>query len=296
MPTVRVKVLDATPAHNPVGGVACKIYDADGVTLITQGTTDAVTGVAEFVLDEGVNYYLRAGKSGASIVNPHILAVDDEDIQTHAITADVASSSVAPDVAKCRVTGHMVNAAGDPIENAEVKFIATQDLRPTGSGIVAAAKIIKSDEDGRIQLDLFRGMYYDVYVMDDPEPNTCLVPNAGSISLEDLIYPVPSAVTFTPDTVTMNRGEEQEVSVSITLTDHRSLRDIHAAGALDTYVDLQTQTGLVIEEIGTDSIVLRAETEGVYTVTASNKSGSSLWIHRVPITSISGELGVVVQP
>lgn len=239
---------------DPILGALVRVFDAAGAVFQTQDFTVDVAGdaVAEVTLDGDDppnDYTIRLSKTGVAFdgslgddsKSPQLIEIysppaaaptgkNDFDLRGETFTRPVAT-----DPRLCRASGHFKDGAGRPLPGLDIKMI--NQFKPAivdGDAIMGERLDLRTDEDGYCQLDLYRGGEYRAWVQsiqaaeDDPTgaivfPREVVVPDASSANLVDLLFPIVATVAYTPTTVSIAVGGEQEVTVVVTASDGRVL-------------------------------------------------------------------------
>lgn len=193
-------VTDTAPAASPIEGVLLRLYSADGKLFYTDTITNA-EGHGGFLLDDGVQYQLRLYKFQVSFTNPLLFSLAAPPaLNVFDVKGAVFVPPVALDPRLCRASGFFRRGTGAPAANVDAHFIPKFDpLLLEGAAVLTERDIIRTDERGFAQIDLIRCGEYDVTIqgMDDMR-RTISVPDAPSVNLPDLLFPVVHQITFSP--------------------------------------------------------------------------------------------------
>lgn len=205
MTTVRLFVMDDAPVPTPVTGAVVRVFSADGVLFVTQGTTDE-NGEALFELPEDT-YWVRFFKSGFQF--PSRLSIDVLETETNAFEVsgiDLLARPPATDVNLCRVTGQIVTGTGAASSGATIYFMSTGEPRLVGRALWCPSKVYAhSDASGVMMLDLVRNTVYEAWIAGhDDATYRIRVPDFPSVDLSDLLFPYVASVHV----------EEPEVAVA----------------------------------------------------------------------------------
>jgi hypothetical protein len=193
---------DTAPAATPLEGVVLRVYSADGKQFYTETLTDA-QGHGGFLLDDSVPYQLRLYKYQVSFTNPVLFSVVNP-IPPATNVFDLKGTPFVPPVAVdprlCRASGFFRTATGAPAPNTDIHFIAKfNPLLLEGSAVLTERAINRTDERGFMQIDLIRCGQYDVTIQGMEDLFRSInVPDAPSVNLPDLLFPVISQITFNP--------------------------------------------------------------------------------------------------
>lgn len=276
--TVRVFVVDEqTPTPSPLENVLVRIFNAAGDTFITQDYTD-VQGIADFTLDGDdppIEYQARLSKTGVAFdgslgddsKSPQLLEVYSPPASAPSGTNDFTikgqsfSRPAASDPRLCRASGFFRRADGSPYPGLDLIF--TPRFKPAivdGDSVMWGSIHTRTDEDGYLEIDLYRGGEYSVLVetLDDC-PRDVVVPDASSENLVELLFPVVDQVVFAPTSVTLAVGETADVVPTVTASDQRVL-DGAASNDVE-YTVLDTDVATV--SVQSDKIVITAVAAGM---------------------------------
>jgi hypothetical protein len=297
--TVRIFVVDQqTPTPDPIESVLVRVFNAAGDTFISQDYTDA-NGIADFTLDGDDppnEYQIRLSKTGVAFdgglgddsKSPQLIEVYSPPAASPSGTNDFTvkgqtfSRPVATDPRLCRASGFFRRADGLPYSGLDVIF--TPRFKPAivdGDSVMWGSINARTDEDGYLEIDLFRNGEYSVLVetLEDC-PREVVVPDAPSENLVDLLFPVVAQVTFDPTSVSIAVGETAEVVPTVTGSDQRVLEGA-APADVEYTVDDETVASVSVQS---DKIVITGLAAGTAQVDVSRLDESVVVI---PETGIS---------
>lgn len=193
-------VTDTAPAAGPIEGVVLRVYSADG-KLFYNETSTGVDGHGGFLLDDSNTYQLRLYKFQVSFTNPLLFSVtSNESENVFDVKGTVFAPPSAVDARLCRASGFFRRGTGAPASNVDVHFIPKFDpLLLEGAAVLTERDLARTDARGFMQIDLIRCGQYDVTIqgMEDMY-RTISVPDAPSVNLPDLLFPVIQQITFDP--------------------------------------------------------------------------------------------------
>jgi len=200
---VNVLVEDRKPPHNPVQGVLVRVYSVDGKKFFTQSET-GVDGKAGFLLYTQ-EYSFRFFKFQVSFRQPQLFTVLEGAggvplLNEFGIQAEIVEPPIANDPRLCRASGYFRDITGAPHRNLDIIFIGEfAPILLEGSGVLSERRMVKTDENGYVQVDLIRCANYSVTIegMED-RIRSVSVPDAPSVNLPDLLFPVVASVSFSP--------------------------------------------------------------------------------------------------
>ena len=195
---VDVLMQDSASPHAPIAGVSVFVYDSTGTTLITSGAT-ASDGHVQFMLPELLTYQLRTYKQGISSPQPTYVDVLSSG-NTFSIDASVFTLPQAVDPNLCRLSGYVKWPDGRPKAGLNIHFIHRYNpLVVDGVGIFGERVAMRSDSNGYLQIDLWRGGVYRAVV--DGHENVgrdILVPLLPAANINYVLFPQIEEVIFTP--------------------------------------------------------------------------------------------------
>lgn len=275
--TVRVFVVDEqSPTPEAIEGVLVRVFNAAGDTFISQDYTDA-SGIADFTLDGGDppnEYQIRLSKTGVAFdgslgddsKSPQLIEVYSPPANAPSGTNDFTvqgqtfSRPAATDPRLCRASGFFRRADGEPYPYLDVIF--TPRFKPAivdGDSVMWGAIHTRTDENGYLFIDLFRGGEYSVQVETlEDGPRDVVVPDVPSENLVELLFPVVEQVVFVPNSATMSVGDVLEIVPTVTASDQRVLE---GAAGTDVLYEVEDPT---VASVSTqsDKIVLTALSAG----------------------------------
>lgn len=197
--SVDVFVADSTPLHNPIQGVLVKVYDPTGSTFFTQDTTDAL-GHVGFLLETQL-YSLRFFKFQVGFAQPVLAEVlASPAINKFNVFGDIFVPPTPTDLRLCRASGFFRDVSGSPKRFLDIQVISKfSPILLDGAAVITERQIIRTDEKGYAQIDLIRGGKYQVTIeaFEDCQREIA-VPDATSVNLPDLLFPVVAQVIFDP--------------------------------------------------------------------------------------------------
>jgi len=200
---VNVLVEDRKPPYDPVPAVLVRVYSVDGKKFFTESETDPY-GKAGFLLYTQ-EYSFRFFKFQVSFRQPQLFTVLEGVegaplLNEFGIQAEIVAPPVANDPRLCRASGYFRDITGAPHRNLDIIFIGEfAPILLEGSGVLSERRMVKTDEKGYVQVDLIRCANYSVTIegMED-RIRSVSVPDAPSVNLPDLLFPVVGSVSFSP--------------------------------------------------------------------------------------------------
>jgi len=207
---VDLYALDTTPQQNPISGVVVKVLSTNGTIIWGQATTD-VNGHVGFLLPAGT-YQIRFFKFNVTFQNPLTIVVEDPPgVNTFDVPGTLVTPPVPTDSRLCTAYGFFRKVDGSPAPNTEIHFIAKFDpLWVDGAGILNERIIVRTDETGYVQVNLFQNAQYDCTIAGEEEITRHIdVPPLPNCNIVDLIFPIPASVVFSPEppfTVSISGG------------------------------------------------------------------------------------------
>jgi len=248
--TVKFYVTDQSA--NPILGVLVRVFDSTGTTFITQDYTVDVGGdaVAEVTLDGDdppIDYTIRMSKTGVAFdgslgddsKSPQLVSIysppaaaptgkNDFDIQ-----GETFERPTATDPYLCRCSGFFRDASGRPLPNLDIFLI--NKFMPAiveGDAVLGERLDLRTDEDGYLEVDLYRNGEYDAFVQ-SIQASDCsnatvflreiVVPDRSSVSIIDLLLPVVSEITWDPAVPSVAAGDTLDLVPVVKASDFREL-------------------------------------------------------------------------
>jgi hypothetical protein len=313
--TVRVFTVDQNGSALP--GVLVRVFDITGTTLIAQGTS-AVVGtdaVADFTLDGDnppTSYSVRLSKSGVGFDGSYGDAFNSP--QSIDVWSPPASSPTGKNDFEvkgqtferpqshnprlCRCSGFLKDASGKPLQGAYIDFI--NQFRPLlvdGYVVLGERLTVRSDLDGYVEIDLYRGGIYEarVHSIDAVDPDGLVatrevhVPEERGWDVGALLFPVVGSVLWAPATAVLSVGGSLDVVPTIRGTDNRVL----AGTALQDVIFESADPTIASIDVGSDKVTIRGVSAGATEVTIRRKDET---VVVVPDTTVTGSpLSVTVN-
>lgn len=287
--TVRIFVVDQqTPTPAPIENVLVRVFDATGAIFIAQDYTD-VNGIADFTLDGGDppnEYQIRLSKTGIAFdgslgddsKSPQLIEIWTPATSSPSSTNDFTvrgqtfSRPVATDLRLCRASGFFRRADGHPYPNLDLIF--TPRFKPAivdGHSVMWGDIHTRTDKDGYLEIDLYRGGEYAVEVetLEDCQRDI-VIPDATSINLIDLLFPVVAQVTFDLQSLALLSGESVDVVPTVLASDLREL--VSPAGDDVIYTIADPTVASVV--LGDGKIVVTALQPGTTQLDVSRKDAT----------------------
>lgn len=277
-------VTDTSPASNPIAGVVLRVYSPDGALFYTQTTTDD-QGHGGFLLDDSVQYQLRLYKFQVAFTNPMLFSVVvPPGLNTFDVKGVVVTPPSAVDPRLCRASGFFRRGTGAPAKNVDIHFLPKfNPLLLEGAAVLTERDINRTDAQGYMQIDLIRCGQYDVTIqgMEDMS-RTISVPDAPSVNLPDLLFPVVSQIVFSPPgPYSVTIGSDLDIFPTVLASDGEVLT---GTGAGTVVWGTDGPTVAAVLDNGTN-LTLRAFRSGTTALTATRHDKS---IVRYPDLGIIG--------
>jgi len=288
METVEITVKDDQLVPQLVDDVVVRVYDSTGTTLITSGTTgDVITGKVQFTLPGSTptptTYQLRFYLMGGSIRSPQYITVFSpaSDAPTHAnnfaITAHLFTLPDATNPRLCRASGYIWGPDGRPHRGIDLAFIPCfNPLVVDDIGVLGERRNIKTDQDGYVEIDLWRdGMYEATVESQENVTRIVSVPDRPSINIMHLLFPIVVKVAYGPTPpLNVPLGGILTVTPSVQSNDYRTLVGTASEDVLYT-VDDPTIATVLIQQ---NTIVLNGLTGGSTNLRVTRKDPSIVYI------------------
>jgi hypothetical protein len=303
--TVRIFVVDQqTPTPDPIENVLVRVFNVTGDTFITQDYTNAL-GIADFTLDGDDppnEYQIRLSKTGIAFdgnlgddsKSPQLIEIYSPASASPSGTNDFTvkgqtfSRPVATDQRLCRASGFFRRSDGQVYPNLDIIF--TPRFKPAivdNYGIMWGSINARTDENGYLEIDLFRYGEYSVLIESLEDcPRLIIIPNTPSENIVDLLFPVVEQVVFSPSSLSIAVGDEEEVIPSVSASDQRvlegtALEDVEYTIADESIATLSVQSDkLVITgvSVGTTQIDVARLDESIVFIPDSGITYSPLSI------------------
>lgn len=308
--TVKFYITDQSA--NPILGVLVRVFDSTGATFITQDYTVDVGGdaVAEVTLDGDdppIEYTIRLSKTGVAFDGS--LGDDSKSPQSVEVYSPAAAAPTgkndfdlqgetferptATDPRLCRASGFFKDGAGRPLANLDI-YLINQFLPAIvdEAGVVGERLDMRTDEDGYVQVDLYRGGEYRAMVQSLQAaeadntgaivfPREIVVPDRSSVNIVDLLLPIVAEVTWDPASVSVPAGDTLDLTPTIKSSDYRELTGI-ASGDVSYEVE---DTDIATVECQADKLVVTGVAAGTTNLVVSRLDES---IVKIPDSGISG--------
>jgi hypothetical protein len=307
--TVKVYVKDQN--DDPIVGVLVRVFDSAGAVFVAEDYTVLVSGraVADFTLDGGSpnSYTIRLSKIGVAFDG----ALGDESKSPQLITIYSPPSSspngtndfevvgqtfalpVATDLRLCRASGFFKDPAGRPLPGLDITFI--NQFKPAlvdGYGVMSAKVDLRSDEDGYVEVDLYRNGEYRAMVESIEAPSSddtgsiiferkVMIPDRSSVNINDLLFPIVKSISFDPDPIFLPAGTSLDITTLVTSSDFQVL----VGTAFEDIIYDTDDKDIAVVTALVDKLVLVGVAPGTTNLTAVRKDQTIVFI---PWTGITG--------
>ena len=282
---VDVYVIDQL-SQAPVDGVVVRVYSTDGKRKLGEGISDE-NGRAAFLLPGPAEYDLRFYKFATGFTQPLRISVLS-DPATPGKTpnafnayANLFEHPQATDPRLCRASGYFRAADGAPRPQLDIHFIAT--FRPAlidGSLVMDERRVIKTDNNGFGCIDLIRCAIYSVTIEHyEDQLRKIRVPDAPSVNLPDLLFPVVDSVT--QDAVSVGVGVDLELTPIVL-----DSAGVPLPGTAMHDVNWSVDDPAIVHlTVGSEVLTVRGLVKGSTELLAERRDNS---IIRIPATGITG--------
>lgn len=281
----RITVKDQNSAV--VKSVGVRVYDQNNEVLVASGYTDA-NGKVSFSLVAG-RYYLRfyGDHVLVDVPSPKRIKVrvpPPENAWLIQVTTHVSPTS--PDPNMCRVWGYFRTASGKPLAFQYLRLAAYSSpvgMYAVSRGIGQEPVHVMTDNKGYAQVDLPRGAEFTVVMAGFlDEMFTLKVPDKDSQNLIDMIFPVPSKVTFSDESaLAVTVGNLTAVrTYALEMSDGNAPEE-----PLPYYVQLTSSDEAVAKvEVDNDTWQVLGVSAGSATISAKIRDGK--FLARVPAAAL----------
>jgi uncharacterized protein YjdB len=268
--TVRVFVEDEqSPTPAPIENVLVRVFDAAGAVFISQDYTDAL-GIADFTLDGDDppnGYTIRLSKTGVAFdgnlgdgsKSPQKIEVWTPPANAPSGTNDFEvrgqtfNRPVATDPRLCRLSGFFRRSDGEPYAWLDFRFKPC--FKPAivdDDGVLWGTIEARTDEDGYIEIDLFREGEYRVTVetLTDDE-RLIVIPDVSSENIVEILFSIVETVVFLPASLTMAVDDQEEVVPTVIASNQQVLegtaqQDVEYTSSDETVAIVTVQSDLLV--------------------------------------------------
>lgn len=228
---VDIFVKDDSVSPAPTPDVSVSVHNDTTKVMVAWGVTDA-DGRAAFLLPPGI-YEVRLFKLGVVFPRPSRLQVtDSQDVTQNAfdLVGTLLSLPISTDPRTCRCTGRFVDSSNNPIPNVTVRISPKAEQGSQAPEVVDGdqvlggySKTLKTDQSGRVTVDLMRGgEYYVVWSGEDDDSWNFKVPDRASANLIELIHPTPRSASWESPTLSVAVGVTQRVILDVLFSDYQT--------------------------------------------------------------------------
>lgn len=267
-----------------ITGVIVKVFSPSGGVFYTQQITDD-DGRAGFLLSTQ-QYSMRFFKFNATFSMPQLFTVLEAPASNvFDVVGETFVLPTASDARLCRCTGFFRNPDGSPRSFLDMHFYPEfSPIVLEGSAVTPKKMAIRTDEQGRAQIDLIRGGCYRVTLEGlDHEERFVRVPDLAGTNLSNVLYAVVDRVSFDPPGPwTLAAGTELEVTP--TVYDSAGVT-LHGTGQNDVDWSI-SDTNLGSVSVGEFKLTLRASSVGSLELRAVRNDQS---IIRIPNAAVEGQ-------
>ena len=304
--TVNFECVDQELPPNPVGSVVVRVYETND-TFVTELISDPVTGIASGLLDGAAaptphDYNIRVYKYGNTVDTPQAISIYDPPAgapitgtNDFKITLDPNKAQAPADPALCRLSGYIRMGDGQPAAGQVIRFAPMFDpLIIDDVGVFATPVYREADDEGCIEVDLFRGGVYAAFV-EDIHPN-CIqeayrkiyVPDRSTAELLNVLFPVVTLVEWNPvGPWSVAVGGTLTVTPTVTASDYRVLEGL-AEGDVEYAVD---DRSIAQVSMNSSTLTLEGISSGTTKLRVSRRDES---ISRVPASITGGVVDITV--
>jgi hypothetical protein len=289
---VDIYVVDNTPQAKAIPGVTVKVMSEDGKTLYTLAATDADGYVGIMLPSEMSPFQVRLFKPQWQFTNPQFLEVVPAGVNIFDVVGVGITPPVPTDSRLCTAFGFFRDLTGKPQQGVRMYFIS--EFKPfllDGAAVMTEREEVITDEEGYAQIDLIRhGMYRVTISSNEDYQRKISIPDQPNVNLPDLLFPVVSAISFSPSIPpTMHVGDpDLQVTPYVVSSDGNPTDPTN--GACDVTWKSSDPNVLAVLPAG-GILTLRALSAGTAQVIATRQDQS---IVRIPDPGITGVPATVV--
>jgi hypothetical protein len=283
-----------------VEGVFVRAYQPDG-TFVTEGTTDD-DGEVLFLLPAGA-YDLLFFKQGFAVVQPQRITVVEDDPAIYRVAGHLHTLQEAVDPLYCRVSGYLRDLLGRSATDLNLQLEAVSEVLVANHILTSpgTSKLLRPDSSGLFQFDLLRGQKYNLYPFAiasmlgvSPAKIEVLVPNTPAVSLDSLLFPVPTSFTFSVDAKTLHVGDPTDMSVLTTVT--HSDGNVRQNALVWGGVKVTNTDGSVVEAVlGAGMVMLRPLKPGTAVISAERAVNDKVQFLPQAPAFTAGTLAITVE-
>ena len=292
--SVDVVVSDNTPLGSPVEGVLVRVFDETNTNFQTEATTDADGRVGFTLFTQKWN--LRFFKFGTQVPQPQEMEVvepvfGDPLVQTFDVVAVVFVHPIANDPRLCRASGFFRDVTGAPHAFLDIHVIGQfEPVLLEGAGVLNERRAIRTDEDGFACIAMILGASYTATIQGHEDQQRLInVPDAPSVNLPDLLFPVVESVAF-------DISGPHSLSVGSTLTlvpTVVSSDGVELVGTATSDVSWKSSdTNVLSVTLGPTELTLTGISAGSAEITAVRTNQTIIRIPSIPIQGVP--VGVTV--
>lgn len=279
--------------QSPVEGVLIKVFNQAGSLVYSETTTDSA-GLASLLLPTN-DYSARFYKQHVSFSQPQLFTVlAAPSTNVFDVVATVYEPPTPTDPRLCKATGYFRSVTGAPHAYLDMHFQGNFDqFIVDGDGVVDCKDIVRTDKDGFVCVNLYRGAEYMV-IMECLEdcPRLIKVPDAPNVNLADLLFPVVANVVFDPvgPFTILGVGEAYDLEITPSVYDSTG-RLLEGTSVTNVTWKVEDES-IAVVTVGTDTLTLRGIAAGTTNLTAERLDKS---IVKIPDSGISGQpIGITV--
>jgi len=245
--TVRIYTIDEL--GDPLVGVLVRFFDnADAFVTQQYSALVGAEAYAEVSLDGDdptpIDYTIRMSKTGVAFdgglgddsKTPQAISVYSPPgtvpptSNGFTVRGQTFTRPVAADPRLCRASGFFRDVSGRPLANLDLHFIglcqndAQAPMSPMivdGDAVLQGGELVtRTDANGYLQIDLYRTADYGVLMQGfETDLRSIKVPDAPSVNLVELLFPVVTSIEFSPDPLTLSVNDVVDVDVTVLSTD-----------------------------------------------------------------------------
>ena len=276
MPLVTIRVSNDLPSPLRVAGITVEFYSTSAV-FQTSGTTD-VNGEVTVTLPVA-DYDVVFFKAGVSILpkQPQRIQVlvDPPNSNLFLVTCHERVPPESTNPLRCTVYGNLLGIGGEGIRSRLV-FSLVKEVSILSMNIidVLGRLEVQSNDSGYYEFELLRGQCYDAYLlqldsylgMAQTAKLATIVPDAGSVALYKLLFPIPVNADFSVTTkaIALGTDPDETVTVDVTWNDGSSRWASYAWSGLTLVND---HPEFVEAMVSAGTVVLKPLSAGVANIT-----------------------------
>lgn len=280
----------------PLVGVTVRAYDEDNTDLVTEGVTDAA-GSVDLTLTPGT-YYARFYplRPKSTVDSPQRFTVIDPGSNIFDVVGWQFKHPTSPYSGFCLISGHFIDAHGQPLQNQLIRLIPKWDPaslgeQPEGEGPLGyfpKTQSVTTDANGYAEFLLPRNMGCILVVIAGYEDWSVEVgtPNTSWCDLIDFLFPQADELEWDPaGPVAVAVGDSEDVEPLLTLTSQVVLDSSTDRQSVEVVSFESSDTAVATISISSGILRITGVSAGTATITATVMEG--VFSERLPAPALT---------